>query len=114
MGLLFSNKMSLEEKVRWGHVWREHGDPQKFLREKYGDLTRGQLWKKDRGLYNCLLKLGLLEPISKPRANFGDDPKAYYDEHHGGLTRGELKKENSSLYNRMWRDGLLEHVPLKR
>ena len=42
--------MSIKEDIRWGDVWREC-DPLDFLREHYGDLTRGELAKEAHGLY---------------------------------------------------------------
>ena len=108
---LFLNEMSLEDKVRWGDVWREYDNPLDFLREHHDGLTRGQLHREDPSLYQRLRKDGLLEHVPTTKADFSDDPVAYYTEHHDGLTRGELKKEDPNLYQRLRRDGLLEHVP---
>ena len=44
------DEMSIKEDIRWGDVWREC-DPLDFLREHYGDLTRGELAKEAHGLY---------------------------------------------------------------
>ena len=59
--------MSLEEKVKWGDVWREYENPLDFLREYYAGVTRGDLQKIDSGLYQRLLRDCLLEHV--PRKN---------------------------------------------
>jgi len=102
------------EHVPVAQEHREFGDnPVGYYRKHYDSLTRGQLKKKDPGLYARLWMDGLLEHV--PTASrFGDNPVEYYRKHHGGLTRGQLQKEDPSLYQRLWRDGLLEHVPLKQ
>jgi len=55
--------MSLEEKVKWGQVWREYSGPVEFYNENYLGLTRGQLKKEDSSLYRRLRIDGLLEHV---------------------------------------------------
>ncbi|MFH1827679.1 MAG: hypothetical protein ABH824_00290 [Nanoarchaeota archaeon] len=55
--------MSLEDKVKWGHVWREYENPLDFFREHHDGLTRGQLKKEDQSLYQRLRRDGLLEHV---------------------------------------------------
>ena len=62
---LFNYKnMNLENKIKWAKRKDKNQSPLDFFRENYdSEMTRGQLRKKDSGLYQKLRKDGLLEEI---------------------------------------------------
>lgn len=108
----------LEERVR-----QDFGeDALRHYKDHYSGLTRGRLFRENRGLYQRLWRDGLLEHIPKAdfravqlqRSPFGDDPVAYYKKHYKGLTRGRLTRKHPGLYKRLRLDGLLKYVPTVR
>lgn len=86
-----------------------------FYREHYSGMTRGQLYKENRSLYQRLLYAGLLEEVPTAiRVGIGIDPLAFYREHYPGMPRGQLRNEDPSLYGILLHAGLLKEVPLKQ
>jgi hypothetical protein len=81
-----------------------------YYKKHYQGLTRGELSKKDKGLYDRLWRDGLLNDIPTGRRLIGD-PLEYYRKHYAGLTREEVWRKNKRLYNTLWLDGTLKYVP---
>ena len=94
------------------HPSKYGDDPVAYYHEHYQGMTRGELHKKDSGLYQILWRGKLLGEVPVA-SRFGDDPVAYYHRHYQGMTRWQLAKANHGLYKRLWRDKLLVHVPTK-
>ena len=102
---------NLESKVKWADREDKNISPLEFYRQNYdSNMTRGELSKKDAGLYQKLWREGLLEEVPVVESRFGDDPLEYYRQNYKGMTRGQLQKKDPSLYQKLWRDGLLEEV----
>ena len=96
------------------HPSKYGDDPVAYYHEHYQGMTRGELHKKDSGLYQRLRRGKLLGEVPRERAESRDfgDPVAYYHEHYQGMTRGELAKEDQGLYQILWRGKLLGEVPV--
>lgn len=89
-------------------------DPLAYYNQHYPGLTRGQLARKNSGLYEKLAREGLLKHIPtsyKVGRHFGKDLVAYYNKHYPGLTRAELCVKDSNLYSKLLQSNLLCTVP---
>jgi len=95
---------------------RYNGNPLLFFRthREYSNLTREQLRKFDRGLYESLRRSKQIDQI--PRG------KSYHDfptpidffksiPEYSDLTRGQLRKEDRALYVALFRAGQLHFLP---
>ena len=89
------------------------GNPLKYYREHYSHLTRGQLRKECRGLYDTLRRKKQLElvPLGTRKWKYSDNPIECYREHYSHLTRGQLRNEHKGLYHALRRKKQLELVP---
>ena len=82
-----------------------NGNPLAYFKKHFGNITitRGELRKKDLGLYRSLIKHGQLDKvvlILKKRRDFNRNPLAYFKKHFGNrtITRGELRKKDPNLH----------------
>jgi hypothetical protein len=96
--------------------WSER-NPLSYYQQYYAGttLSRGQLQKKDPGLYGALLAAGLLEKLSferrrrNPRNWSTTDPLLYFQENYRELNPGrkQLQKIDGGLYKELHRRNLL-------
>lgn len=79
-------------------------------REKYPNLSRGQLQKKNMALYTRILRQGDVEKL--PLASrYQGDPYKFYTENYPGMTRGEIFRKDKPLYNALQYHELIHKVP---
>jgi len=82
------------------------------------DLTRGQLARENKALYDLIRVQGLLDHI--PLGKRGRKPKTLeqklrdleeYAKKHKGLTRGQLARRDPNLYERIRSARMLKYIP---
>lgn len=97
-------------------------NPLIIFQEKYPDqnLTRQELSKKDRSLYQALHRRGLMDiaiPQKRGRSFKGHDSSLdYFNKIYGNqeITRGKLSKIEPGLYDSLRRHGLLDKAIPKK
>ena len=83
------------------------------------DLTRGELQKKDRGLYNALYRRKLLNNFKtkqRDHKSLSNEElvKYTYDLYGEDITRGELSKKDNGLYSVLHKRKLLNNLKRER
>lgn len=97
-----------------GIIKSDYGDDVvKYYDKKYPMVPRGQLKRKNRHLYELMIRRGEIEHVPKVYANFEDGAFACYRETFKDYTRHELQVACPGLYLRMLREGSIKLVPLK-
>ncbi len=82
--------------------------------EVYGGLSRGQLYKVDRGLYRALAASGDIEKVPRKNRVYGGNPLAFYQANlgkYGGLTRSQLAQADPGLHRAMVSSGDINVIP---
>ncbi len=89
-------------------------DPLRFYQENYPNVSKGNLYKVDRGLFNLLKRMGLLGKVpTLAQLKYGEDPLKFYEDNYKSIGRANLSRKDNHLYTTLKRRGLLEKIPLK-
>lgn len=95
----------------------KYDSPLECFRDRYSKekISRGQLQRKDSGLYGALYGHGQLDEAipEKQHRNFGGNPLIYYKKYYEGredMTRNQLKNEDCSLYNSLLKTKQLDEA----
>ncbi len=100
-----------EEFPLWKDVWKT-SDPVEHYNRFHTHSDRGELLRRDKGLYRKLRREGKLSIVPKTdRRDFGGNPLAYCQKHHPGITRGKLAEIDPSLYQVLRKNGLISDLP---
>jgi len=91
------------------------GNPLEYFREHYRDreMTRGQLYKEDKGLYVSLLKHNQMEGAIPKKYRGYASPLECFNDLFGdgkGVTRWQLQREDNRLYHVLRNHGQLDQA----